>query len=66
MEPLITKTSSVSRFRSGSRSVKTTIPVEVAELLKIKPGDVLIWEVRMIDSERFADVKKAPRLEGAK
>lgn len=66
MESLITKTSSVSRFRKGSRSVKTTIPIEVAELLKITPGDVLVWEVKMAGSERFAICKKAPHLEGAK
>ena len=66
MESLITKTSSVSRFRSGSRSVKTTIPIEVAELLKITPGDILVWEVRMTGNERFVIAKKAPHLEGAK
>ncbi len=60
MEPLITKTSRVSRFRHGSRSVKATIPIEVAELLKIKPEDVLVWEVMMSNNERFAVVKKAP------
>ena len=46
--------------------MKTTIPIEVAELLKITPGDVLVWEVRMTGNERFAITKKAPHLEGAK
>ena len=66
MEPLLIKTSSVSRFRLGSQSVKTTIPIEVAELLRIKPGEKLIWEVRIVDNERVAIVKMAPRSEGAK
>jgi len=61
MEPLLTKTSRVSRFRRDSRSLKTTIPIEVAELLKIKPGDVLTWEVSMVDNQRLAVVKRAPQ-----
>ena len=66
MEPLLIKTSRVSRFRRGSRSLKTTIPIEVVELLKIKPKDTLIWEVSIVDNERLAVVKRAPHLEGAK
>lgn len=52
------KPSKVSRFRRGSRSVKTTIPIEVAELLKLKPGDTIIWEVKLTNGERVALVKR--------
>jgi bifunctional DNA-binding transcriptional regulator/antitoxin component of YhaV-PrlF toxin-antitoxin module len=58
MESLLAKPSKVSRFRRGSRSVKTTIPIEVAELLKLKPGDTIIWEVKLTNGERVALVKR--------
>lgn len=66
MEPLLIKTSRASRFRRHSRSLKTTIPIEVVELLKIEPEDTLTWEVSIVDNERLAVVKRAPHLKGAK
>jgi bifunctional DNA-binding transcriptional regulator/antitoxin component of YhaV-PrlF toxin-antitoxin module len=60
MDSLIVRKSKVSRFKRDSRSVKTTIPLNVAEILKIGPGDTLIWEVRLEKEKRFAVVNRAP------
>lgn len=59
-EPLLIKHSKVSRFKRNSKSLKTTIPIVIAELLKLKHGDTILWEIRIINDERVAIVKRAP------
>jgi len=49
----VTKASSVSM-----KSVKTTIPLKVAEALGIRPGDVLDWEIVERNGRKMALVRK--------
>ena len=49
----VTKASSASM-----KSVKTTIPLKVAEALGIRPGDVLDWEIKERNSRKVAIVRK--------
>ena len=48
----------VSALSSRSRSLKTTIPIEVAEAMGIKAGSWLDWEIREINGERVIVVRK--------
>ena len=43
---------------SKSRSVKTTIPLEIAEELGIKPGTWLDWEIKEIKREKVIIIRK--------
>ena len=49
----VTKASSASM-----KSVKTTIPLKVAEALEIRPGDVLDWVIEERNGRKIALVRK--------
>ena len=51
--------SKVHYVRKGSPSVKSVIPQGVADALKIKPEDVLEWEIISDGGSIVAKVRKA-------
>lgn len=51
--------SKVHYVRKGSPSVKTVIPEGVASALRIKPDDMLEWELLSKDNRIIAQVRKA-------
>ena len=48
----------VTALSSRSRSLKTTIPIEIADELGIRPGSWLDWEVREIEGEKVIIIRK--------
>jgi len=51
MEALyIQKESHILRTVRKSPSLRTTIPLQVAEFLKVAPGDKLEWTVKILDN----------------
>lgn len=50
--------SAVSKARRGTASVQTTIPIAVAKALNLKPGDRIIWDIRVEEDKRYALVAK--------
>ena len=50
--------SSVAKASNKSPSVRTTIPEKLAQELKIKPGDVLDWEVSQEKGKQIMKVRK--------
>lgn len=43
--PKITRESSVTEARKDTKSFRTTIPKEIAELLEVNEKDKIVWEV---------------------
>lgn len=41
---IVKLTTKLVKARAGSASLKTTVPGDLAEYLKLKPGDTLEWE----------------------
>ena len=41
-----------------SRSLKTTIPIAIVNVMKIKPQDVLTWDIKVEDEEMIIVIKK--------
>jgi bifunctional DNA-binding transcriptional regulator/antitoxin component of YhaV-PrlF toxin-antitoxin module len=59
MEPLfLQRTSRITRTVRKSSSLRTTIPEQVAEFLKLVPGDSLEWTVRIQDSRISVYVRR--------
>ena len=49
----------VTALSSKSRSLKTTIPIKIADELGIKPGSWLDWEIKEIeDGKKVIIVRK--------
>lgn len=40
-------TSTVSRARSGTASLRTTVPIAIAKMLDLQNGDALNWDVEV-------------------
>jgi hypothetical protein len=45
--------------RAKSPSIRTTIPVAVAEFLSLQGGEEIDWSVDVVDGKRIVVVKKA-------
>jgi bifunctional DNA-binding transcriptional regulator/antitoxin component of YhaV-PrlF toxin-antitoxin module len=59
MEPLfIQRTSKIVRSVSKSGSIRTTIPNQVVDFLKVAPGDKLEWIVKIQDAKVVVFVRK--------
>lgn len=59
MEPLfIQRESHVLRTVRKSPSLRTTIPAQVAEFLKVTPGDKLQWTVKILDNRTSVFVSR--------
>jgi len=52
---------SVMINRTGSVSLKSTIPEMYVNLLNLKPGDKLIWEHDIVNNEIILRVRKKPK-----
>ena len=50
--------SKVSYNRTGSPSIKTTIPQSIVHFLSLEHGDSIEWEMEIINGGRVATVKK--------
>jgi bifunctional DNA-binding transcriptional regulator/antitoxin component of YhaV-PrlF toxin-antitoxin module len=60
MEPLwIQKESRVFKTVKTSSSLRTTIPAQIAEFLKIAPGDNVEWTVRIQDAKIVVFVRRS-------
>jgi bifunctional DNA-binding transcriptional regulator/antitoxin component of YhaV-PrlF toxin-antitoxin module len=44
--------------KTGTSSLRTTIPEGIVEYLNLKPGDILEWSMEIIDSARVTVVRK--------
>ena len=53
-------TSKVGVAKKGGRSLRTTIPEAVAELMKIALGDELEWVVKNLDSQGYPGGSEPP------
>ena len=53
---LLSRPSKVSRY--GRRSRRVTIPIEIAEILRVSPGDIIEWIIVEVDGNLVAIVKK--------
>lgn len=62
----LTQTSKVVRFKREGRALRTTIPMVIANLLGVGPGDTLIWEPMEVEGEVVVMLRRAPPIEGAK
>jgi len=52
------RTSVVNRARRGSNSLKATIPQVIAEAMNLKPGELLLWEIKEVDGEKVIVIKR--------
>jgi bifunctional DNA-binding transcriptional regulator/antitoxin component of YhaV-PrlF toxin-antitoxin module len=50
--------SKVGLAKTGTSSLRTTIPEGIVEYLNLKPGDILEWSMEIIDSARVTVVRK--------
>jgi bifunctional DNA-binding transcriptional regulator/antitoxin component of YhaV-PrlF toxin-antitoxin module len=50
--------SKVGLAKTGTSSLRTTIPEGIVEYLNLKPGDILEWSMETIDSARVTVVRK--------
>jgi bifunctional DNA-binding transcriptional regulator/antitoxin component of YhaV-PrlF toxin-antitoxin module len=50
--------STVGIAKTGTTSLRATVPEGIVAFLKLKEGDKLEWKMEMIDDERVAIVKK--------
>ena len=48
----------VTALSSRSRTLKTTIPIKIADELGIKPGSWLDWEIKELGSEKVIVIRK--------
>ena len=48
----------VTALSSRSRTLKTTIPIKIADELGIKPGSWLDWEIKEINGEKVNVIRK--------
>lgn len=51
-------TSKVAKASTNSKSIRTTIPEDIAEELKINVGDLLIWTVVERKGKLIASIQK--------
>jgi bifunctional DNA-binding transcriptional regulator/antitoxin component of YhaV-PrlF toxin-antitoxin module len=51
--------SKVGIAKTGTKSLRTTIPEGVVAYLDLKAGDTLEWRMEIINGEKVAFVKKA-------
>ncbi len=54
-------TTIVSTARTGTKSVRVTIPEGIADFLEIEVGDKLDWKMDVANGERVVIVKKAKK-----
>lgn len=59
----LTKPVKVARSRSGSDSLKITIPHAIAEIMKLKIGDMVVWELDKVGEQVFVTVRKEVKKE---
>ena len=52
-------TTSVSAAKSGTRSLKTTIPEGIVSFLDLKPGEKVDWTMEFIKGRRVAAIAKS-------
>lgn len=50
----------VSTARTGTTSVRVTIPEGIADFLELQAGDTLSWKMEIKDGKRYATVEKEP------
>jgi len=48
----------VTALSSKSRSLKTTIPIKIADELSIRPGSWLDWQVKEINGKKVIIIRK--------
>jgi bifunctional DNA-binding transcriptional regulator/antitoxin component of YhaV-PrlF toxin-antitoxin module len=58
VEVLLGKKSAVSSANSVSKSLRTTIPNEIAENLSLEAGDIVDWEIVSHNGKKYARVRK--------
>ena len=51
-------TSTVGIARTGTKSLRATVPEGMVAFLKLDAGDKLEWEMEIIDGERVAIIRK--------
>ncbi|MCC7572069.1 MAG: hypothetical protein KO464_01620 [Candidatus Methanofastidiosum sp.] len=51
-------TSKVSYVKSGYNSLKTIIPTAISQLMELKNGDTLSWDVEFVNGEKVIVVRK--------
>ena len=51
-------TSKVGIAKTGTMSLRATVPEGIVAFLEIQPGDKLDWRMEIIEGERVAVVKK--------
>ena len=62
MQKLEVKETSVMIVRTGSKSLKTTLPEFYVDLLEIRPGDKLQWTHKQTPSGDYViEIRKAKR-----
>lgn len=59
MQALEVKETSVMIVRTGSKSLKTTLPEFYVDLLEIRPGDKLQWTHKQEGGEYVIHIRKA-------
>lgn len=50
-------TSTASKARPGTKSLRATVPEGIVAFLKLEAGDKLEWEMEIIDGERVAIIR---------
>jgi hypothetical protein len=44
--------------KTGTRSLRATIPEGIVAFLEMKPGDVLDWKMDVVNGERIVIIRK--------
>ncbi len=58
MARMLPNQSTVSKAKSDSISVRTTIPIFIAKQLKLEIGDVLDWKLDKISNQWIVTIEK--------
>lgn len=57
-------TSKLNVARTGTTSLRATVPEGIVAFLDLQPGDKLEWKMEIIEGERIAVVKKVGATKG--
>jgi len=58
LKEILASPSKVAKANTNSKSLRATIPEDVVEELKVKPGDLLIWSTEERKGKRIATVER--------
>lgn len=50
--------STVGTARTGTKSLRATVPIGMVAFLELEAGDKLMWKMEIIEGERVAIVQK--------